>query len=417
MIYIYDLVLFLLIIPAGVLLLLSNRKRLTKGSFAKWYERLGFWDFSKISRGGKKLLWFHCASLGEVRAIEPLIKRLAGDEFIITTMTHSAHVYAKEKKLSPCIYFLPLDFTFIVRKVIKRVKADMLILVETEIWPGLVTEAAKSGMKVISINGRLSSNSYAYYQLLKPLWKKVLSKIDMVSARSAEDADRFIALGCPAGRLKISGNIKYDTLFNMPEVSRAELGFAPKDLILAAGSTRGGEEEIILAEWIRLREKHGNIRLVIAPRHITRAPEIAQLCRNMGIDFRLKTDASVGNSDCLILDTFGELQKYYAVCDIALIGGSLVDNGGQNPIEPAAFAKPVVFGVYMQNFSEEARGLENSGGGIRVTGREELFIALDRLISDPGHRARTGECAKRAVDNQKGAVEKTLSIIEKVLND
>jgi 3-deoxy-D-manno-octulosonic-acid transferase len=404
-------------VPAVTLLLLSNRRRLTKESFGKWYERFGLWDFSRIRRSGKKLLWFHCASLGEVRAIEPLLERLAGYEFIITAMTHSGHAYAEEKELSQSVFFLPVDFTFIVKRVISRVKADMLVLVETELWPGLVTEASKAGMKVISVNGRLSSNSYAYYKLLKPLWKKVLSKIDMVSARSAEDADRFIGLGCPVEHLKVSGNIKYDTLFNMPEVPRSELGFGAKDLILTAGSTRGGEEEMILEEWLKLREKYGDIKLVIAPRHITRAPEIEGYCRALGVDYRLKTDNTKTKSDCLILDTFGELQKYYAACDIALIGGSLVDNGGQNPIEPAAFAKPVVFGVYMQNFLEEARGLENSGGGIRVAGRGELFLTLDKLISDPAYRADTGRYAKRAVDNQKGAVEKTLAIIEKVIND
>jgi 3-deoxy-D-manno-octulosonic-acid transferase len=412
------LVLFILFIPAAVILLLANRKRLTRESFGKWYERLGFWDFSKIHRSGKKLLWFHCASLGEVRAIEPLLKRLAaGNDFIITVMTHTAHSYADERELSGCVYFLPVDFSFMVRRVISRVKADMLILVETELWPGLVTEAKKSGMKVISINGRLSVYSYPYYKLLKPIWQTLFSNMDMVSARSAEDADRFIGLGCPAERLKISGNIKYDTLFNMPEVSRAELGFGPKDLILVAGSTRSGEEEIILTEWLRLGKKHLNIKLVVAPRHITRASEIAQYLRGRGIDFRLRTDSSGRDADCLILDTFGELKKYYAICDIALIGGSLVDNGGQNPIEPAAFAKPVVFGAYMQNFAEEARALESFGGGIRVAGGEELFFTLDRLVSDVNFRGRTGERAKEAVDNQKGAVEKTLAIIEKVLND
>jgi 3-deoxy-D-manno-octulosonic-acid transferase len=415
-IFLYNIVLLLASVPAAIILFIANRKRLRKESLYKWHERLGIWDLSPLKRDGRKLIWFHCASLGEVRAIESLLKRLPDCNFIITTMTQTAHKYAEQQRLAQAVYYLPADFTFLIGAVISKVKADMLVLVETELWPGLITEAKKHGMKVVSINGRLSVYSYPYYKLLKPLWEKVMPKIDCASVRSAEDADRFIALGCPAENIRVTGNIKYDALFHMHAVDRQSLGFAQKDLILTAGSTRKGEEEILLDEWIKLRRRHHGLKLIITPRHLTRVSDVEALCASRGVEYRLRSKGGNPGADCVIVDTFGELLKFYAICDVAFIGGSLINSGGQNPIEPAALAKPVVFGIYMQNFLEEARALENSGGAIRVKNREELHAALEKLLSGKKAREEYGAGALKAVENQKGAVERTLKILKAVFS-
>lgn len=416
MILLYNLVLLLVSAPALAALMLVNRKRIRKESLYKWHERLGLWDFSLIKRDGKKLIWLHCASLGEVRAVESLLKRLPDCNFIITTMTQTAHKYAEEKKLAQAVYYLPVDFTFLAGRAVEKAGADMLVLVETELWPGLITEAKRRGMKVISINGRLSVYSYPYYKLLKPLWEKVLPKIDCASVRSAEDADRFIALGCPAENVRVTGNIKYDALFHMHSIDRQSLGFAQRDLIIAAGSTRPGEDEILLDEWLRLRRRHQHLKLILAPRHQTRVPDIEMMCASRNVSYRLRSKGGNPGADCLIVDTFGELIKFYSVCDVAFIGGSLVNSGGQNPIEPAALAKPVVFGSYMQNFLEEARALENARGAIRVRNREELRSALDKLLSGRKAREEFGAGARKAVEGQKGAVERTLKIMKAVFS-
>ncbi|MFH1369253.1 MAG: glycosyltransferase N-terminal domain-containing protein [Elusimicrobiota bacterium] len=412
MIFLYNLALFTILIPAIFALILLNRKRLRKESFRNWHERLGLWDFSRIERKNKPLLWFHCASLGEVRAVEPLIGKLGEFSILITVMTNSAHKYAEERELSRAVYFLPVDFSFILNNVMRKTSPDVLVLVETELWPGLVYSANKSGAKIISINGRLSVYSYPYYRLMRFLWGRVLSRINVVSVRTNEDADRFIGLGCPVEKIRVSGNIKYDAFFHMPEVSRASLGFSDSDLILVAGSTREGEEEILADLWLKLSRKYPKFKLVIAPRHITRASEISQLLEKAGIEHSMRSGDARKGVRCLILDTFGELRQYYSICDIAYVGGSMVNSGGQNPIEPAASGKPVVFGVYMQNFSEEAHILEYARGALKVKDSFELLGAVDVLAADRKFRLKTGENAKIAVENQKGAVDKTIELIK-----
>lgn len=416
LIFLYNLALFILLLPAILALAVLNRRRLRKESFYKWPERLGFWDFSKIDRNGKPVLWFHCASLGEVKAIEPLIRSFSGFSLVITVMTYSAHKYAEEKGYSNAVYYLPLDFSFLVNKVIKGMRPSALVLVETEIWPGLLHAAYHNDIKIITINGRLSVYSYPYYRLMWPLWQRVLSKIDIVSVRTAEDADRFIGLGCPVHKIWLTGNIKYDAFFHMPEVNRKTLGFKDSDLIWVAGSTRDGEEEALINVWIELKDKYRGLKLVIAPRHIERTGEISKLLERYGIAHTLYTDKRKNDNGCMLIDAFGELQKYYSVSDIVYVGGSLVNTGGQNPIEPAALSKPVVYGVYMQNFSEEARSLENSGGSIQVKNPVELLRAIDRLAGDREYRVQTGMNARKAVEKQMGAVERTVDIIKRAVN-
>lgn len=416
MIFLYDIILSIVFLPAVILLLIFNRGRIRKNSFYRWHERFGFWNFAKIKRDGRPLLWFHCASLGEVKAIEPLVRKLDKYSILITVMTFSGHRYAEENKMSSMVFYLPVDFSFIAGKVVKRVNPDVLILVETELWPGLLHAAHKNNIKIISINGRLSVYSYPYYRLLKPIWERTLRKLEIASVRTNEDADRFIGLGCPIERIKVTGNIKYDAFFHMPEITKQTLGFKESDIVWVAGSTREGEEALLAGVWKKLNTLNPNLKLVIAPRHIDRTQTIAETLSNSGIEYHLWTEnnGTENSAGCIILDVFGELNKYYAVCDFAFVGGSLVNNGGQNPIEPAALGKPVIFGVYMQNFAEEEHILEYFEGAVKVGGVEELEQAVGRLISDKDYRLRTGNNARRAVENQKGAVDKTIEIIRKV---
>ena len=359
---------------------------------------------------------FHCASLGEVRAVEPLIHRFKESSVVITTLTRAGRDYAIKNNVAPYVFFAPLDFSFLVRHFIHVVSPQSLLLVETEIWPGMISAAARDGLRVIIINGRLSVDSYPYYRAFRTFWRHFMLNIDYIAARSEEDAERFIRLGYPSKRVFLTGNIKYDRDFNNFGLRKEDFGFSSSDLLLVCGSTRSGEEEIIVRAWKSLQEKFPSLKLVIAPRHLNRVQAVERTLRHAGVSACRRSNGGGPGCSCLILDTFGELLKLYAIADVAFVGGSLVPKGGQNPIEPAAYNRPVVFGPSMENFRTEANILTESGGGFMVKDAPDLVTTLERLLADPSICARAGERARRAVEKQKGALSRTEEIIRSLMN-
>jgi len=237
MIYLYNLLLIALFIPAAIAMAVHYRKKLGSEFFYKTPERLGLWDFTQENKADKPLLWVHCASLGEVKAVEPVLRKLRGYRILLTTVTLSGRQHALESKLADYIYFAPIDYSFLVRNAIKNIKISALLLVETELWPGLIYEASRHGAKVILLNGRLSANSYPSYRMFSFFWKPVLSKIDFLLARSQEDAERFSNIGYPKDRITVTGNIKYDTGGDKPKCTKEELGFKASDMIWVCGSS------------------------------------------------------------------------------------------------------------------------------------------------------------------------------------
>jgi 3-deoxy-D-manno-octulosonic-acid transferase len=415
MIYFYNLLLIALFIPAAIAMAVHYRKKLGSEFFYKTTERLGLWNFTQESNTGKPILWVHCASLGEVKAVEPVLRKLSGYRILLTTVTLSGRQHALESKLADYIYFAPIDFSFLVRNAIKNIKISALLLVETELWPGLIYEASRHGTRVFLLNGRLSANSYPSYRMFSFFWKPVLSKIDFLLARSQEDAERFSNIGYPKDRIIVTGNIKYDNGGDKPICAKEELGFKVSDIIWVCGSTRNGENEMIASAWKELKLNHPELKLVVAPRHLGRAKDIIKIFSADGVDCGLRSQSANGLSGCLVLDTFGELWKFYSVCDVAFVGGSLVSKGGQNPIEPAAFSKPVLFGPHMENFATESRVLLENGGGMVVKNTQELVSQIGKLLDDVAFRNAMGAKAFAAVQSQKGAVDKTVDIINSKL--
>lgn len=414
MIYIYDILLLLFFVPAVLLVALRFRKRFASEFLFRLGERFGYWDLAGF-KNDKPLIWVHCASLGEAKAVEPVLKKLAGYSILITAVTLSGRQYALDMKLADRVFFVPFDFSFIVKKVLKQVRASALLLVETELWPGLITEAEKSGAKVIVVNARLSMHSYPSYRLFGFFWKPVLKSISVLCARSKEDAARFKALGVPPDNITVTGNIKYDNLSGNRQISKQELGFDPEDAVWVCGSTRKGENESIINAFNELKSFYPALKLVIAPRHTGRAGDIVEYVKRSGFSYALRSKGGTGATDCLVIDTFGELWKYYAAADIAFVGGSLVNKGGQNPIEPAAFAKPVLFGEHMGNFLSESRAIMDNGGGFMVRNGQELFVKMKELLADKDMRFAAGRKAFEAVAAQKGAVERTVALIKKCI--
>lgn len=411
MLYLYNLIIIILFIPALFVLVIVNRKRISRESFRAWQERIGVWNFKKFNALTRPLLWFHCASLGEVKAIEPIIRKLKDYDTMVTVMTQTGHKYVEQNKISNLVFFAPVDLFWITNKIMRKVKPKGLVIVETELWPNLINSAKKNNVKVLSINGRLSEYKYGYYKASRPFWSWVLNKIDLVAARSNEDSLRFRSLGCDSKKVVVTGNIKYDDLFNDSELSKEKLGYKGEDTIIVGGSTRKEEENILIDLFTELKTGNGSLKLVLAPRHQDRNEWIEKKLSDNSITYSLLSSGLDAKKDCILIDTFGELKMFYSVCDIAYIGGSMVDKGGQNPIEAAAFKKPIIFGQYMKNFNQEAALLKKSGGAKEVKTKSELKENIEKLIKDKGLRKNLGKSAFESTINQKGAVNKTVDLI------
>ncbi len=415
LLFAYNLILILFLIPVLAYFSIRAMFRGNERLFAGWKERVTACRYP-LTDPEKPVIWIHCASLGEVRAVEPLIPRFKEFAVVMTTLTRTGRDYALRNGITPYVFFAPLDLSFLVKRFTGIFSPRALLIVETEIWPGMISTAAREGVRVIIINGRLSVDSYPYYRSLRAFWRHFMLNIDYIAARSEEDAERFIRLGYPSKRVFLTGNIKYDREFPDLRLKKEDFGFAPEDLLLVCGSTRSDEEAIIVNAWQNLRVKFPRLKLVIAPRHLNRAKAVEKILRGAGIAYCRRSGGEMSGCSCLILDTFGELLKLYSIADVAFVGGSLVPKGGQNPIEPAAYDRPVIFGPSMENFRTEANTLTESGGGFMVKDAPDLVTTLERLFSDPSIRSRAGARAKHAVEKQRGALNRTEEIIRSLIN-
>lgn len=406
--FLYNIAVIVLLIPASLyILIFSNKYR--KEFFYKLSERLVFWKPLKNPKS-KKVIWIHCSSLGEVRASEPIIDELKKDYFIVlTTVTKTGREYAKKINKADFLSLLPIDIYPFVIRALNIIKPDMLILVETEIWASLLYAAQKKNIKVVTINGRMSEKSFKIYKKMKNFWKYFLSSIDIVLARSKEDAQRFAYLTDKKAEIHITGNIKYDRDFSQ-NVKREKYKLSERDFIITAGSTREGEEEIIIKVYKNLIKKFKNIKIFLAPRHLSKIGKVKKILTDKKIDFDLLSEISE-NSRFILVDVFGKLQNVYSVSDICYVGGSLVKKGGQNPIEPAAYGKPVLFGKHMENFKSEAQILVEAGGAKVVRNAKDLAFNISYLISHKAKLQKMGQSAFIAVNDQKGAVKKTINFI------
>ena len=412
MLFLYNLLLFLLFIPAAFFLLLSTK--IKAGSFfAQIKERFCAPNFNLTQ--GKEVLWVHCSSLGEVRAVEPLLKSLNNYSIHLTTLTISGKNYALDNSICSSISLAPADFTFVANNFVKKLKPSALIIVETELWPGIIFAAKKIGARVLLVNARLSEKSFPIYSKTAFFWRKVLEKIDFLQARYPSDGERFISLGVPREKTSISGNIKYDRDFSIFSLKKEELGFNAQDVVLVAGSVRDGEEEIFLNAWLAALKENNNLKLVFAPRHLENLNTIYELLNKNSLSFIKYSNVNFTQATpypVIVLDKFGELQKLYSIADLAFVGGSLIKKGGQNPIEPAAYGVAVLFGEFMENFLPEANLLIDAGGALRVRGSLELTKIIVELSLNLQLRKKMGQLAHDVVNLQRGALNKAVELIK-----
>ncbi|MFQ5586464.1 MAG: 3-deoxy-D-manno-octulosonic acid transferase, partial [Thermodesulfobacteriota bacterium] len=391
-------------------------------------ERFGHLPSAKLAPlHDGKVVWFHAVSVGETKAVMPLLKMLKERHpdvrVVFSTVTATGNTVAlrEGRELIDALLFFPLDFSWVVKRVIRRVHPSLFVIVEKEIWPNFLRVLNDNEVPTIVINGNLSDRSFRRYIQFRLLFSTVFNGISAYCAQTRADGERASILGVP--KTVVTGNIKFD--IEAPKIGReeearlrGELGIGPGERIVVAGSTHRGEEEMVLAAYRGLCEKVEGVRLVVAPRHPERFKEVDDLIEKKG--FRLfRRSASkgqgetAGRGEVILLDTLGELVMICGIADLVFVGGSLVEGvGGHNLLEPAIYRKPVLYGPHLGSWRHVAKMLERGGGGIRVVSEEELLDRMTGLLSDVGTARKVGEAAYRVAGKNRGATEKSLEVIE-----
>ncbi|MBU0985972.1 MAG: 3-deoxy-D-manno-octulosonic acid transferase [Proteobacteria bacterium] len=394
-------------------------------------QRLGLYP-DKIIEGidGFPRIWLHAASVGEVGAavsiIESLYDLMPDCAIILSTTTEQGQAWARNRlgSTATCIY-APIDFVLSARKALRTIKPDILVCLETEIWPNWLLEAWRMGIKTALVNGRISVRSIKGYVKIRPLIKEILRHINGFSMISETDAQRIIMMGAPPEGVEINGNAKYDLLMqqaNASSVTRMRKLFSLKDgePVFVAGSTRTSEEEIVLDVYEKIIRSCPDVLLIIAPRHLKRVYHIKALVEARGFTCQLRSRLGPRNdlrtAPVVIMDTIGDLRDTYSIASVVFCGGSLVPKGGQNILEPAVWGKPVLYGPSMEDFLDAKELLEKTGGGIQVNDGEELAQKALYLFTHPDEAGRIGKLAQKAVRSNQGAADKHAGVIYRILN-
>lgn len=424
MLILYNLTQLLLLIVGlpfllAVVLLTPKYRRRT-------WQRLGFGLRKRVrhtKKGAPKTIWIHALSVGEVTSALPLITGIRNrfpDVFLVfSASTRSGGRVADQlmAERADLIIPFPLDILPITASFLNLIKPDLFILIETDFWPNFLTCLQRHKIPAMLVNGRISQDSMASYHRFAFFCRPLFQTFRQLCMQTEADRVNMIDLGVPADRVHTLGNLKFDTplITGGATTQEAPMELPDDGLLLIAGSTHKGEEEIILTVFNKLRTAYPNLFLVIAPRDISRGREIQELATAKGITATCRSAKSQGSQKLLVLDTIGELAGCYRFADIAFVGGSLVPLGGHNPIEPAVMGAPVLFGSHMEDFAEISQELLATGGAIRVGGEESLFQAAATWLADARLRKDAGLAALRCVEKQQGVIERHLQLIQTLL--
>lgn len=400
----------LLILVSPLLLVYLLWRLVVKGK-----SRQGFWSrlgsippaAAELASHNDPVFWFQACSVGEVAAVQPIIQAVREREplahIVLSTTTPTGREMAlkRELELDALIYF-PFDIPFCIRKVITGMKPDILVTVDTELWPNIVAIARSEGLVTALVNGRISDKAYPRDRLARPIMAWTMSNISSIMAQSPKDAERFVALGAQSDQVQTLGNCKFDE--PMPDVSpaeatklRLELGLAAEAPVFVAGSTREGEEEQILEAYEVLRQEHRDLQLIIAPRHPDRGDAIERLIVDRGFAAYRRSRAlqdsegerarvASGQVRIVILDTIGELTRVYALATVVFVGGSLVRWGGHNILQPIALGKPTLTGPWMHNFQDITDIALGEQAAHQVASAAQLAERAGAILSSPAER-------------------------------
>lgn len=392
--------------------------------------RLGYGAWRPLSGPATQgCLWFHAASVGEVQGIQPLITALKARfpqmPVVLSTFTPAGLALAQRMVAdAAAVFLLPFDFAWSMRRLVHTLNPCVLIVQETELWPHLFRAAAERQVPVVLVNGRLSPRAYRRYLWIRALMQRVLADVRLVLVQSEATGQRFLRLGSPGQCVRVVGHSNIDRALQMAEQAAAShplAAIAQGKRLLIGGSTHEGEETVLLNVYRRLYAEHPDLLLVLAPRHLERVETVVRYGQASGCCVLRRSRANMGElATCtgptvLLLDTLGELPRLYQLGTVAFVGGSLVAIGGHNILEPAVFAKPLLFGPHMQHFPELAAMLCQAGGAIQVQGEADLYAQIAHLLTHPEASRVMGECALQALRDNRGALAYTIEAVAGLL--
>jgi 3-deoxy-D-manno-octulosonic-acid transferase len=419
--------------PIGLLFFLPGYfvKMVRRGGYReKFGQRLGIYDHElRVRLSRQRSTWLHAVSVGEVNIALKLANALRALEpdlhCVLTTTTTTGFALANQNAPSWMeVMYTPLDYWPIMRRAFSAIRPARIVLVEAEIWPNLAAEAHTRRISLALVNARLSPRSERRYQRFRFFLAPTFRLLDLVCVQEPEDGARWQQIGVERSRITCTGSIKYD-----PDVQAegqavaaslwdASSVGAPDGAVLFGGSTHRGEEEILATVFLRLRQQIPSLRLFIAPRHVERLREIRAQLNVLGLRVALASKTRMrgkpNEADCVLLDTTGELQRWYHIATVVFVGKSLTAHGGQNPVEPILAGKPVVFGPHMENFGMLARALVSRKAAIQVHDADSLERAIVELLQDTEARQRLVQNAREVLSTHKGATERAAVLLHEV---
>lgn len=374
--------------------------------------------FEQPNFENKKVIMFHGVSVGEINAIEKLIKAarqtFPDAKIVVTTGTNTGQEIANKKlgDTADFITYFPFDTPSCVNRFLDKIKPDVILMAETEIWPNFGHICKKKGIKLFIINGRISDRTYGSYKKLKFFFKPLLNNYSGIFTQSTEDLNKFLSLGTNPDTTKRMNNLKFDITAPVVDFEIDKHG-----RVLLAASTHSGEDGIIVAAYKNLKKKHEDLKLIIAPRHLTRKDEVESIVGESGFtyDFRSNGVSSLENIDILILDTMGELGKMFAFAYVSFIGGSFNKTGGHNPLESIIFGKPVISGPSIHNFKDIYAIIKNAHAGFVVKNQQEFEQISDKLLSDRAFYDETVKEGENVFKAQQGALDFVINVLKEEL--
>jgi 3-deoxy-D-manno-octulosonic-acid transferase len=422
--YVLDLCYLLLLLIASPWLIWSGVRK------GKYREGLAekLLGRSPIRAGNAPCLWLHAVSVGEVALLEPLLREFQSHhpdwQCVISTTTTTGHRLARDRYPGHLVFYAPLDFSWATTTAMRRIRPNMLVLAELELWPNLIAAARKAELQIALVNGRLSERSFRGYGRVRWLLKPVLQKLDLVAAQSEDYADRFRQLGLDPAKVVVTGSLKFDgaqTDRGHPSALslRQLAGISESDIVFLAGSTQEPEEELAVETYLSLVASHPQLRLVLVPRHPDRFDEVASLLDAKQLLWQRRSQLDKFPADLarriLLVDRVGELRWWWAAASIGFVGGSLGPRGGQNMIEPAAYGVATCFGPRTQNFREVVRLLLAEDAAVIVQNGVQLTEFVRHCLVEPGYGRALGCRAQQVVTRQIGAAQRTVDLLDALL--